>query len=175
MGARWRVVPAEYGPWRRAVQLFIRWSKLGAWQGVLVLSGPVRVGLLGGGADRHRVGQGLAAGEDADTGGAGRRDVGPAGAVPGEAAPVGRPAEAPLDRPAPGEHDEALGLRVAGDDAVARAVEVRPLAAAPGRGRAVVDALAQGGPAGLAGVQRLERVPVLHGSRHRRDREPGAL
>src|SRR3954468_11720798 len=30
-------------------------------------------------------------------------------------------------------------------------------------------------PAGLAGVQRLERVPVLHGGRPRRAREPGAL
>jgi transposase len=29
-GARWRAIPAERGPWWRAVQLFIRWSRLGA-------------------------------------------------------------------------------------------------------------------------------------------------
>jgi transposase len=34
-GARWRAVPAELGPWWRAAQLFIRWSKLGAWQRLL--------------------------------------------------------------------------------------------------------------------------------------------
>src|SRR6059058_3358263 len=114
------------------------------------------------GADRHRVEQRLEAGEDADEGETGGGDVEPAAPVPGEAAPGGQPAEAPLHHPAAREHDEALGLRVAGNDAVAHAVDVRPLAAAPGRERAVVDALAQGGPARLAGVQRLRRVPVLH-------------
>jgi len=34
-GAKWRAVPAELGPWWRAAQLFIRWSKLGAWQRLL--------------------------------------------------------------------------------------------------------------------------------------------
>src|SRR3954451_18623225 len=34
-GARWRAVPAELGPWWRASQLFIRWSKLGVWQRLL--------------------------------------------------------------------------------------------------------------------------------------------
>src|SRR4051812_40560116 len=80
-----------------------------------------------------------------------------------------------FDHPAAGEHDEALGPRVAGDHAVAHPVPVRPFAAALGRERAVVDALPQGGPAGLAGVQRLQRVPVLHRGRHDGDREPGAL
>src|SRR3954447_15889803 len=94
------------------------------------LSAPVWVGSPCGSADRHRVEQGLEAGEDADDGEAGGRDVEPGGAVPGEAAPVGQPAEAALAHPAAGEHDEALGLRVAGDDAVAHAVHVRPLAAA---------------------------------------------
>jgi hypothetical protein len=28
-------VPAELGPWWRAAQLFIRWSRLGAWQRLL--------------------------------------------------------------------------------------------------------------------------------------------
>jgi transposase len=30
-GARWRSVPAEYGPWWRPAQLHIRWSKAGIW------------------------------------------------------------------------------------------------------------------------------------------------
>src|SRR4051812_34187281 len=77
--------------------------------------------------------------------------------------------------PAAGEHDEALGLRVAGDHAVAHAVDVRPLAAALGRERAVVDRLPQARPAGLALVQRLQRVPVLHRGRHDGDREPVPL
>src|SRR4051794_5089662 len=55
-----------------------------------------------GSADRHRVEQRLEAGEDADDGETGGRDVEPAGAVPGEAAPVRQPAEAPLDHPAAG-------------------------------------------------------------------------
>ena len=38
---------------------------------------------------------------------AGGGNVEPAGAVPGEAAPVGQPAEAALHHPAAGEHDEA--------------------------------------------------------------------
>src|SRR3954463_8538025 len=58
---------------------------------------------------------------------------------------------------------------------MAHPVDVRPLAAALGRERAVVDALAQGGPARLAGVQRLRRVPVLHRGRHDGDREPVPL
>jgi transposase len=37
-GATWRAVPAEYGPWWRAAQLFIRWSRLGAWQRLLGLA-----------------------------------------------------------------------------------------------------------------------------------------
>src|SRR5215212_12244611 len=98
-------------------------------------------------ADRHRVEQGLAAGEDAGQGDAGGGDIEPAGPILGEAAPVREPAEAALDHPATREDDEALGLRVAGDEAVAHAVPVRPLAASLGRERAVVDALPQAGPA----------------------------
>src|SRR5919202_3538224 len=30
-GARWRAVPAEYGPWWRPARLHIRWSKAGVW------------------------------------------------------------------------------------------------------------------------------------------------
>ena len=30
-GARWRAVPAEFGPWWRPAQLHIRWSKAGVW------------------------------------------------------------------------------------------------------------------------------------------------
>ena len=36
-GAKWRSVPSEMGPWWRAAQLFIRWSKLGVWQRLLDL------------------------------------------------------------------------------------------------------------------------------------------
>jgi transposase len=31
-GAKWRSVPAEFGPWRRAAQLHIRWSRGGVWE-----------------------------------------------------------------------------------------------------------------------------------------------
>lgn len=31
-GARWRALPAEFGPWARAAHLHLRWSKLGVWQ-----------------------------------------------------------------------------------------------------------------------------------------------
>jgi transposase len=34
-GAKWRAVPAELGPWWRAAQLFIRWSRLGVWPRLL--------------------------------------------------------------------------------------------------------------------------------------------
>src|SRR5919112_4039876 len=31
-GAKWRAIPSELGPWWRAAQTFIRWSKLGVWE-----------------------------------------------------------------------------------------------------------------------------------------------
>lgn len=34
-GAKWRAIPAELGPWRRAAQLFLRWSQLGVWPRLL--------------------------------------------------------------------------------------------------------------------------------------------
>ncbi len=34
-GAKWRSVPAELGPWWKAAQIFIRWSRLGAWDRLL--------------------------------------------------------------------------------------------------------------------------------------------
>lgn len=37
-GAKWRSVPTELGPWHRAAQLFIRWSKLGAWERLLTMA-----------------------------------------------------------------------------------------------------------------------------------------
>src|SRR4051794_3431707 len=37
-GATWRAVPAGYGPWWRAAQLFTRWSRLGARQRLPVLA-----------------------------------------------------------------------------------------------------------------------------------------
>lgn len=37
-GAKWRSVPDDLGPWHRAAQLFIRWSKLGAWERLLTMA-----------------------------------------------------------------------------------------------------------------------------------------
>ncbi|GBR03798.1 transposase [Gluconacetobacter liquefaciens NRIC 0522] len=34
-GAKWWSIPAEPGPWWRAAQLFIRWTKLGVWERLL--------------------------------------------------------------------------------------------------------------------------------------------
>jgi transposase len=34
-GATWRAMPAEYGPWWTAAQLFIRWARLGVWPRLL--------------------------------------------------------------------------------------------------------------------------------------------
>ena len=31
-GARWRSLPSRFGPWWRAAQLHIRWSKAGVWE-----------------------------------------------------------------------------------------------------------------------------------------------
>ena len=47
-GAKWRSVPAELGPWHRAAQLFIRWSKLGAWERLLLMAQEkgVRLGMV---------------------------------------------------------------------------------------------------------------------------------
>ncbi len=36
-GAKWRSVPAELGPWWMAAQTFIRWSRLGVWERLLML------------------------------------------------------------------------------------------------------------------------------------------
>ena len=36
-GTKWRSVPPHLGPWWRAAQLSIRWSKLGVWQRLLDL------------------------------------------------------------------------------------------------------------------------------------------
>jgi transposase len=37
-GAKWRALPAELGPWWMAAQIFIRWSRLGVWERLLVLA-----------------------------------------------------------------------------------------------------------------------------------------
>ena len=34
-GAKWRAIPADLGPWWRAAQTFIRWSRLGVWKRLL--------------------------------------------------------------------------------------------------------------------------------------------
>jgi transposase len=36
-GAKWRAVPAEYGPWWMAAQTFIRWGGHGVWERLLSL------------------------------------------------------------------------------------------------------------------------------------------
>ena len=40
-------MPAEFGPWWRAAQLFIRWAKLGTWQRLLeaAQAGGVELGM----------------------------------------------------------------------------------------------------------------------------------
>ena len=37
-GAKWRAVPEELGPWWKAAQTFIRWSRLGVWERLLTLA-----------------------------------------------------------------------------------------------------------------------------------------
>jgi transposase len=37
-GAKWRSIPAELGPWWRAAQIFIRWSRLGVWDRLLAMA-----------------------------------------------------------------------------------------------------------------------------------------
>jgi transposase len=47
-GAKWRSIPPELGPWWRAAQLFIRWSRMGVWERLLELAqerGGVRTGM----------------------------------------------------------------------------------------------------------------------------------
>ena len=36
-GAKWRAVPAELGPWWKAAQLHIRWSRTGVWERVFAI------------------------------------------------------------------------------------------------------------------------------------------
>ncbi len=36
-GAKWRCIPAEFGPWWGAAQTFIRWAKQGVWERLLAL------------------------------------------------------------------------------------------------------------------------------------------
>jgi len=44
-GAKWRAVPEVLGPWWKAAQTFIRWSRLGAWERLLLLVQKDRVKL----------------------------------------------------------------------------------------------------------------------------------
>src|SRR5829696_3372911 len=37
-GAKWRAIPADLGPWSRAAQTFIRWTRLGVWERLLLLA-----------------------------------------------------------------------------------------------------------------------------------------
>jgi transposase len=36
-GAKWRSIPETLGPWWRAAQIFIRWSRAGVWERLLAL------------------------------------------------------------------------------------------------------------------------------------------
>ena len=36
-GAKWRAIPEELGPWWRAAQIFMRWSRAGVWERLLGL------------------------------------------------------------------------------------------------------------------------------------------
>ncbi|WP_413231087.1 transposase, partial [Methylobacterium ajmalii] len=36
--AKWRAIPAEFGPWARAAQTFVRWTRLGVWERLLRLA-----------------------------------------------------------------------------------------------------------------------------------------
>ena len=36
-GAKWRALPAGFGPWWMAAQTFIRWTRLGVWERLLAL------------------------------------------------------------------------------------------------------------------------------------------
>ena len=36
-GAKWRAIPAEFGPWWRAAQVFMRWARAGVWERLLDL------------------------------------------------------------------------------------------------------------------------------------------
>ena len=44
-GAKWRAIPAELGPWWRAAQTFLRWSRLGVWERLLRMAQERGVGL----------------------------------------------------------------------------------------------------------------------------------
>jgi len=37
-GAKWRSLPAEFGPWWMAAQTFIRWGRLGIWERLLAMA-----------------------------------------------------------------------------------------------------------------------------------------
>ena len=47
-GAKWRAVPTDLGPWWMAAQTFIRWSRLGVWERLLVLAQErgIRLGMV---------------------------------------------------------------------------------------------------------------------------------
>ena len=46
-GAKWRALPEEFGPWWKAAQTFIRWSRLGVGQRLLIMAqaGGIELGM----------------------------------------------------------------------------------------------------------------------------------
>ena len=102
-GARWRAIPAEHGPWWRAAQLSIRWSRLGVWERLLAAAQArgVELGMafLDGSSIRaHAKAAGARKkGEARGSGTAARRSAARAGALAPRPAssPTGRAARSP--------------------------------------------------------------------------------
>jgi transposase len=44
-GAKWRAIPEVLGPWWKAAQTFIRWSRLGVWERLMKVAQKNRVAL----------------------------------------------------------------------------------------------------------------------------------
>jgi hypothetical protein len=108
-------------------------------------------------------GEGHQTGDEGDAAGC---DVEATGPFTQQPAPAAEPAQGPLDHPAPLEHDEALLIRLLLHHLAAHAVQGAPLLAAMGPEHAVEDRQAQARPLLLAGIQRRQRVAILHVGGH---------
>jgi hypothetical protein len=115
----------------------------------------------------HWIDKGLNTGEDGDASEAPSGDIEASGAVARETIPMRQPAKAAFHHPSPRDDDKAFGRRIALDDAMAHAVQIRPRPAALGGEGAVIDRFPQAGPHCLAAVQRRKgvAVPRLRGDR----------
>lgn len=113
-----------------------------------------------------RIVEGVCGHEAGNAGETAGGDIEAAGALAQQAAPVAEPAEGALDEPASLQSDEPPLVRALLDDAVAHAVKVAPLLAAPGREGAIADGQAQAGPRLLAVIEGGQRVAILHVGGH---------